>query len=149
MRSVKPRVPAIALCLSLLPGLLAACASDGPGDGAIPRPDAPTLDRDLGDGAGGNGGKTASPSATSTSRVLAHVNGRAINYRDVLQRIGPETVSVVSPEERKALEDQALLDIVRDRLLEDAAIVAEIPVGRHEFEAERGKRVKEIDGAAR
>ncbi len=81
---------------------------------------------------------------TSSSRILGYVNGRVISYRDVLLQVGPNLGDVVEPAERRALERQAVVEIVRGRIIKQAAKRWKVPLGRDEFDSERLRRVESL-----
>ncbi len=140
-----PRRPHLPLLLSLL--LAGACAAPAPvGPLRGPEEAAPSLERDA--GVKNGAAEPAQPEdvdAHSTSRVLAHVNGQVVSYRDVLLDLGPELASVVEPAERRALEEQSLLRIVRQRIILQDAREYEVPVERDEFDKARKRRIAELE----
>jgi hypothetical protein len=78
----------------------------------------------------------------SPSRVLGYVEGEVITYREVLQRVGPELAQAETAKEKQTLEDDALLDVVRERMMYRAAQDARVPATRDEIDANRETFVK-------
>jgi len=92
------------------------------------------------DAAGGK--KSDVPDERSSSRVLAYVNGEVITYRAVLLKVGPQLAVLGEEGQRRQLEQQALLDILRDRVVYHAAVEAGVRMTRDQLDAEREKRMK-------
>src|SRR5262245_39348906 len=80
----------------------------------------------------------------SPSRVIAYVEGEVVTYREILQRIGPELAQLENPADKANMEQRAVTDLLRERLLYRAAVDAGVHVTRDEIEARRAKRVKEL-----
>jgi len=82
--------------------------------------------------------------ARSTSRVLAYVNGEVITYRAILLEVGPQLAVLGEEGQRAQLESQALLDILRDRVVYHAALEAGVRMSRDQLDAQRAQRTKEL-----
>ncbi len=85
------------------------------------------------------------PDTGSTSRVLATVDSDVITYRAVLLRIGPQLAVLGEDAQKREVVDQALVDILRDRIMYHAALEAGVTMSRDAIDEERTKRVKEIE----
>jgi parvulin-like peptidyl-prolyl cis-trans isomerase-like protein/SurA-like protein len=81
----------------------------------------------------------------SSSRPLAYVNGEVVTYRDVLRRIGPQLAVLREEAERKVLEDQSLLQILRQKVVYQAARTAQVPVLRGEIEEHVQRQLHELE----
>jgi hypothetical protein len=121
-----------------------ACLGCGssPEEGADGAPEAPPIARDQ--ARAGSDAAPPAPDPRSPSRVLGHVEGEVITYRDVQQRIGPELAQLENPEDRLRMEDRAVLEIVREKLLYRAAVDWAVRASRDEIEEERKEFVKEL-----
>jgi len=86
-----------------------------------------------------------SPSPDSTSRPLAYVNGDVITYREVLTRVGPQLAALRIASERKALEEQSLMQIVRQRVVYQAAVQASVPVHQSEVEGQVQENLHDLE----
>jgi len=86
----------------------------------------------------------AGPDARSSSRVLAYVNGEVITYRAVLLKVGPQLAVLGEEGQKRQLEDQALLDILRDRVVFHASVEAGVRMTRDQLDAERALRMKDL-----
>jgi hypothetical protein len=82
----------------------------------------------------------------SSSRVLAYVNGEVITYRAVLLEVGPQLAVLGEESQRRELEQQALLDILRNRVVYHAALEAGVQMNRDQLDTERTRRLKDLAG---
>jgi hypothetical protein len=80
----------------------------------------------------------------SPSRVIAYVEGEVVTYREILQRVGPELSQLENEADKAKMEDRALTDLLRERLLYRAAVDAGVHVTRDEIDEKREKAVKEL-----
>jgi hypothetical protein len=132
--------------LLLTAAALAACSSAPERTFRSPEEAAPALEREVAvEARNGPDEDGEKPRRNSSSRVLAHVNGEVVNYRDILLELGPEVTATIEPEERRELEQQELIRLVRDRVILQDAREYEVPVTRQEFEKSRDQRVKELE----
>ena len=135
-------------CALMVPFLVAATLASA-GCGSNPEPDdsltptAPPIAADL-NKASKSGAEAETADPRSPSRVLAYVEGDVITYREIRQLIGPELAQLEDADEKARREDQALLSIVRDRLLFRAATDASVKASREEIDAERAEFVKSL-----
>lgn len=80
----------------------------------------------------------------SPSRVIAYVEGEVVTYREILQRVGPELSQLENAADKAKMEDRALTDLLRERLLYRAAVDAGVHATRDEIDEKRAKAVKEL-----
>ncbi len=127
--------------------LLAACGSTPPG-GEIFDPEnmGRPLELEQREQARAAGAKAPenAPDERSTNRVLAYVNGEVVTYRDVLLRVGPQLAVLGEEDQKEMLERETLLSILRDRVVYYAAAERGVEMSRDELDAERKKRVAEL-----
>ena len=84
------------------------------------------------------------PDPRSPSRVLAYIEGEVITYREVLQLVGPELAQIDDPKEKAQRADEALIDILRERMLYRAAGDASVHASRDEVDADRARFVNDL-----
>src|ERR1043166_4194390 len=121
--------------------LAAACGSTPPDAAADDAPKAPPVVFQRNQDAK-NIAPDVAPSPTSWSRVLGYVECDVITYREVLQRAGPELAQLENPYEKSRMEERALLDIVRERMIYRTALDAKVSAGRDEIGERRDFVVK-------
>ena len=80
-----------------------------------------------------------------SSRVLGYVNGEVVSYRDVLLEAETRLAAIDDPEVRRTTEETTLLELVIQRLVDRAAVEAQIEVSRDELLRVRSKKVHEIE----
>lgn len=126
---------------------LAACGSTSADDGGASTgtPSAEPVTKLMNERATASPGVAVPTDERSMSRVLAYVNGEVVNYRDVLLRVGPQLAVVGTEEDRSMLEERALTDILRERIVDQAAREAGLDVGRDDLQKERLRRIREIE----
>lgn len=122
--------------------LLAAGCGSSPEPQAGDAPDARPIARDQVRGAADEA--LPAPDPRSSSRVLGYVEGEVVTQREVLQRVGPELAQLENPEDRARIEERAVLDILRERLLQRAAQDARVNASRDEIDEERRAFVNEL-----
>lgn len=120
-----------------------ACSSTVPDDGGDYTPTAPkkAYDRWI---AAKEPGAAAVSDANSPSRVLGYVEGEVVTYREVLQMVGPQLAQAETPAEKSEIEDRALIDIVRERMMYRTALDAQVGALREEIEERRALAVKDL-----
>jgi hypothetical protein len=128
--------------------VLAACAAVLAGCGSTPAaddgnvPDARPAAFELAQQAKGVA-PPAAPDERAGSHVLGYVEGEVITRREVLQRAGAQ-LAAVEEDQKERLQEQALYDLVRDRMLYRAAIDAGVPATRDEIDERRDQLVKDL-----
>jgi len=150
---IAPRSPLVFGSLVAFATLLGACASDplpgqgGPpavftGDGADVA--APLEQRGAAAAREELPSEATLPDPESSSRVVAWVNDEVVTYRDVLLEVGPQLAVLARGEEKSQIENQALVGILRDRIIYHAAKDAGVELQREELDELRDARVAEI-----
>ncbi len=132
----------VVLAAALVAG---ACKSKPVEPKRDPEAAAPPVTADLRRKAGLPGAGEIEIDRTSDSRPLAWVNGDVVTYREVLLRIGPQIAVLADDKERRALEEQALLDIVEIKIIADAALDAGVFITREELDSEIADRAKDVE----
>lgn len=135
-----PAVRCVALA-ALLAGAAGCRSSSDPSPDDGGTPDAAPMTKEHAEAAG----QAAAHRAPPDGNVLAWVNGEAVNRRDVMLRVGPQLATVGSEDERRAETDRAVLEILRERIVDRAARDAGVEVTRDEIDRERARRIREIE----